>query len=124
MSPEVAAAHARAKARKPADQGRVNTLANALDSSWGRLIEKLGGLGVLALMLWLVFANLLPAQQAAHDAQVRQAIATNETQAKAFLTAIDTMQKASADEGARNRKVLEDLTDAIKDIKNSGSGAR
>lgn len=99
-------------------------MANALDSSWGRLIEKLGGLGVLALFVWLVFADLLPAQQAAHDAQVKQAIAANEAQAKAFLAAIDTMQKAAAEEGARNRKVLEDLTDAIKDIKNSGSGAR
>lgn len=125
MIPEVVAAKTRAKARADrANQGRVTTLANALDSSWGRLVEKLGGLGVLAFLLWMVFANYLPAQQRTQEASMRSAQELNSTQAKAFTDAMSAFSKAMSDEGDANRRAIGDLADAIRSLKNSGSGAR
>lgn len=125
MIPEVAAARSRARSRaERADQGRVATLAGALDSSWGRLVEKLGGLGVLAFLLWMVFANYLPAQQRAQEAAMKSAQELNASQAKAFTDAMAAFSKAMTDEGEANRRAIGDLADAIRGLKNSGSGAR
>lgn len=99
-------------------------MAGALDSSWGRLVEKLGGLGVLAFLLWMVFANYLPAQQRAQEAAMKSAQELNASQAKAFTDAMAAFSKAMTDEGEANRRAIGDLADAIRGLKNSGSGAR
>lgn len=118
MIPEVAAANSRVKARAvKANQGRVATLANALDSSWGRLIEKVGGLAVLTFMLWMVFANYLPAQQRSQEVQLKAAQELNATQAKAFTDAMSAFSKAMNDEGDANRRAIGDLADAIRSLK-------
>lgn len=125
MIPEVVAARTRAKAKADrANQGRVATLANALDSSWGRLIEKVGGLAVLTFMLWMVFANYLPAQQRSQELQLKAAQDLNATQAKAFTESMTAFSKAMTQEGEANRRAIGDLADAIRSLKNSGSGAR